>query len=313
MHVTVFYRFILPACGNPFFLCLPTMQFRYPMKFIPSLFLLTALSACRQNYSEAQRRPVVVSEPILNKQGSDLAARFNPPEGYRRYGFSSNAYGYFLRHIPLKPHGAVVHYFDGREKSNPHIYAAVLPLDVGNKDLQQCADAVMRLRAEYFYKQKRFSEIEFTLTKGFRADFDHWQQGYRPDINESKISWIKTAAPANDYQTYRAYLDFVYAYAGTLSLSRTLKSVPFQEMQVGDVLIIGGSPGHAVTVMDMAQTADGKKIYLLSQSYMPAQDIQILENPDNPSISPWYELKAGYYTIHTPQWDFTTDQLKRFP
>ena len=50
---------------------------------------------------------------------------------------------------------------------------------------------------------------------------------------------------------------------------------PVTSMQIGDVLIQGGSPGHAVIVVDMAENpATGEKLYLLAQSYMPAQDIQ---------------------------------------
>jgi hypothetical protein len=83
-------------------------------------------------------------------------------------------------------------------------------------------------------------------------------------------------------------------------------------MLPGDVLIIGGSPGHAETVMDMAEDDRGRKVFLLSQSYMPAQDIQILENPSNTDISPWYHLKEAPYTVRTPQYDFRTTDLKRW-
>jgi hypothetical protein len=38
---------------------------------------------------------------------------------------------------------------------------AVMDLPVGNKDLQQCADAIMRLRAEYLYRPGQFNSIRF--------------------------------------------------------------------------------------------------------------------------------------------------------
>jgi hypothetical protein len=61
----------------------------------------------------------------------------------------------------------------------------------------------------------------------------------------------------------------------------------------------------------MAQNpATGQQVYLLAQSYMPAQEIQLLINPNNASISPWYELKNE--TIETPEWTFEPVDLRRF-
>ncbi|MGI6588562.1 MAG: DUF4846 domain-containing protein [Peptococcia bacterium] len=44
---------------------------------------------------------------------------------------------------------------------------------------------------------------------------------------------------------------------------------------------------------------------------MPAQEIQLLANPDNRKISPWYILSTDE-KIHTPEWVFTKDDLMRF-
>ena len=60
-------------------------------------------------------------------------------------------------------------------------------------------------------------------------------------------------------------------------------------MRIGDVFIIGGSPGHAVIVVDMAVNPEThEKVFLLAQSYMPAQQIQLLKNNNDPDLSPWY-------------------------
>ena len=78
---------------------------------------------------------------------------------------------------------------------------------------------------------------------------------------------------------------------------------------------IGGhhhGTGHAVIVVDMAENpATGEKLYLLAQSYMPAQDIQVLVNLKERDKSPWYTLK-GEGSILTPEWGFTSADLKRF-
>jgi hypothetical protein len=79
----------------------------------------------------------------------------------------------------------------------------------------------------------------------------------------------------------------------------------------GDVLIRGGFPGHAVIVIDVAINKGGKKIYLLAQSYMPAQDIHVLINPVNKLLSPWYEVHDKT-NIETPEYTFTKFELKRW-
>ena len=55
----------------------------------------------------------------------------------------------------------------------------------------------------------------------------------------------------------------VFMYAGTASLSRELPTVLYTSLQPGDVFIKGGSPGHAVIVMDVAiHPNTGKKVFL---------------------------------------------------
>jgi hypothetical protein len=104
-------------------------------------------------------------------------------------------------------------------------------------------------------------------------------------------------------------MDMVFAYSGTLSLEKELISVSIDNMSIGDVFIVGGSPGHAVIVVDMAVNSLGEKIFLLAQSYMPAQQTQLLINPMDDDISPWYSLK-GKEKLITPEWTFELDTLK---
>ena len=105
---------------------------------------------------------------------------------------------------------------------------------------------------------------------------------------------------------------YIFSYANTRSLHQEMNPVNIMDMQIGDVFIQKKNPyGHAVIVVDMAvDPTSGKKVYLLAQSYMPAQDTQILLNPMNDRLSPWYELNKE--TINTPEWTFETSDLRRF-
>lgn len=183
-------------------------------------------------------------------------------------------------------------------------------MDVGTRDLQQCADAVMRLRAEYLFAQGRLDDVHFNFTNGFRADFTKWAAGYRVGIDEDRVRWMKTAAADASHKSLRAFLDVVYSYAGTRSLEKELTPVPLANIQAGDVFVHGGSPGHAVIVVDMARDAAGKKMFLLAQSYMPAQEIQVLKNPARRDA--WYAVDDIGDVLETPEWEFGVGELKRF-
>lgn len=140
-------------------------------------------------------------------------------------------------------------------------------------------------------------------------DYDKWKAGNRLSVNGNITSWIKTHAVSNSYKDFRKYLEIVFTYAGTLSLNKSLKSKKLKDLEPGDVFIIGGSPGHAVTVMDVVENNKGEKLLMLAQSYMPAQETHILKNFNNPELSPWY--KADFEgSLYTPQWKFEKENLK---
>lgn len=249
---------------------------------------------------------------LINKNGKTVQERFNVPEGFERVPVSNNSFGEYLRSLPLKPHGSSVKLYNGITKIR-NVHEAVLDIDVGDRDLQQCADAAIRLRAEYLYQAKQYDKIHFHFTSGFRADYTKWMEGYRIEVRGNDASWVKQTGFSNDYTTFRKYLEMVFTYAGTLSLSQEIKKVPLEEMEIGDIFVQGGSPGHCVMVLDMAENKEtGEKLFLLAQSYMPAQDIHVLKNPLNGDGNPWYPVKFGEKLI-TPEWEFTEDHLGRFP
>ena len=164
---------------------------------------------------------------IINPEGNTIESRINPPSGYIRNNLEASSYADYLRKLPVKPNGSFVHYYDGSNKPNAGIYEAVVDLPIGNKDLHQCADAVMRLRAEYLYQQKQYDKIHFNLTNGFRVDYSKWMQGYRILVNGNKTSWIHSAQPSNSPTDFWKYMELIFSYAGTLSLSKELIPVEF--------------------------------------------------------------------------------------
>lgn len=169
----------------------------------------------------------------------------------------------------------------------------------------------MLLGAEYLYSLEEYDKISFNFVSGFKAEYKKWMEGYRIKVEGNNVSYYKAAEPSNTYESFRKYMNMVFAYSGTLSLEKELSAVDINDMQVGDVFIIGGSPGHAVIVVDIAVNDLDEKVFLLAQSYMPAQQTQILINPMDEDISPWYSLE-GKDKLRTPEWTFELDTLKRF-
>jgi hypothetical protein len=240
-----------------------------------------------------------------------LGARIAPPAGFVREDVAPGSFAEWLRGLPLKPGRPPVHLFDGRLKGNQEAHAAVVDIDVGTHDLQQCADAVMRLRAEYLFASGQADRVAFRFTSGHPAEFARWARGERPVVKGSTVRWASAAAPDTSHASFRRYLDAVFNYAGSSSLASELRPVDVGTVAAGDVFIHPGFPGHAVLVVDTARDPrSGRRVFLMVQSYMPAQEIHLLRNPG--AQHPWYPLDFGE-TLVTPEWTFARNELRRFP
>ncbi|MBC6698914.1 DUF4846 domain-containing protein [Hymenobacter sp. BT190] len=242
-----------------------------------------------------------------------LAAQFAPPRGCVRMPVAPGSFGQWLRGLPLLPAGAPVKLYNGQLKDPQNVHAAVVNIDVGTRDLQQCADAVIRLRGEYQFAQNP-AQVHFHLTSGHDIRFADWYSGKGFRVSGDDVLPANRPVEAPSHATFRRYLDQIFTYAGTLSLDRELTPVPLAAVQPGDVLIRGGSPGHAVLVLDVAeQLSSGRRYVLLAQSYMPAQQIHVLRNPwGDPALGAWFAIDPSQPKFSTPEWTFRREELKRF-
>jgi hypothetical protein len=187
-------------------------------------------------------------------------------------------------------------------------HAAIIDYDVGNTDLQQCADALMRLRAEYLFSQKRFHEIGFHFTSGHRYSYTEYCKGKRPVPRGNSVRFVSTSPVSISHQSLRQYLDIVYTYAGTISLANELLTAT--KFTIGTIIISPGSPGHCLIITDEATGVDGEKLYKLVEGYTPAQSIYVLRNVAEPTLGYWHRLSKG--PLETASYIFQTYQLKKF-
>lgn len=259
--------------------------------------------------SEKPKEEVVEKLNLLNTEGQTIEERYKPPQGFKRVEVEPGSYQEFLRKQKLKPYGSKVLYHDGREKKKEHVYDSVLDVETGPRDLHQCADAIMLLRAEYLYANQRYDEIKFHFVSGFLTEYSKWMEGYRIDPD---TGYYPAGIPGDtSYETFREYMDMVFAYAGTLSMLNEAKPIEPENIKIGDIFL---DRGHTIIIMDIAENAEGEKMFIVAQSYMPAQQTQILKNGNNPDISPWYSLNTVIKDkmIRTPEWKFNLSDLMEY-
>jgi hypothetical protein len=222
-----------------------------------------------------------------------LVNRITPPKGYSRIKVKKGSFAHWLRHLPLKKPNSKVYYYNDQEKHTQEIHEGVIDIDVGNNDLQKSEDAVIRLRAEYLFAQKRFAEIEF-ITQ-----------------NQDTLA-LNAISKEPTYKQFRRYLDALAALNSPLSFSESLNFINLNELAIGDVFVQPADPGHAAIIVDLAENEARQQVFLLAQAFTPAQDIHIIKNFDNAQIfQTWYPTNFGT-TLYTPEWEFTINDLMRF-
>ncbi len=254
----------------------------------------------------------VLSPNYINKDGMTISERIKVPDTYTRVKYPEGSFSSYIQNYKLKSFDAKVINYDGK----PYVYQSghvgVLEVPVPSNGLQQCADALIRIRAEYLWEINRKDDIGFNFTSGHYCSWKKYAEGYRPKINGSKVSFHKTASRDTSKQNFYKYLNLIYTYAGTQSLYNELpKIINKANVEVGDMLIYPGSPGHVIMVVDKITTIDGDILFIFAQGNTPAQSVHILKNLNDTSISPWYDIEMNQY-LEIPTYYFNKTQFIRF-
>ena len=231
-----------------------------------------------------------------------LDTRMTPPEGFARVELHPEGFGAWLRRLPVRPDGSVVRTYAGDVVAAPA--QAVVPLDLGSGDLQQCADSVLRLYAEYRWTRGDAEDLEFHFTSGDGSRWSDWRRGERFRVHGTSVERVLTVPVADDHASYRAWLQHTFMYAGTRSLKLDAQRVPPPvPLTAGDVFVSPGSPGHAVLVLDVAVDEGGRRVGLLGQGFMPAQTFHVLKGQGGHVLSGWFLLPHDPEdTLKTPSW-----------
>ncbi|MFT3951614.1 MAG: DUF4846 domain-containing protein [Oscillospiraceae bacterium] len=234
--------------------------------------------------------PVTIRADAGESPAATQETALAPPAGYTRT--TADGFAAYLRGLPMKADNTVLTW---NGKNAGQDAAAVYQMDLGAGDVQQCADSIIRLYAEYFYAQSAYDKITFSLTNGDVLRYTDWRAGKRLLAAGSFSAMVKLAGEDDSYAAFRKYLGSVMHYAGTKSLAADSTKLALADLTVGDLLLHPGTPGHVMLVVDEAVNADGARCFLFAQGYTPAQDFHVVKNALHPA-DPWFyenELAGG--------------------
>ncbi|MBU1243435.1 DUF4846 domain-containing protein [Myxococcota bacterium] len=251
-----------------------------------------------------------------------LAQRTNPPpKGFSRVPAAIGSYAWWLRHLPVLAPGEPLRYHDGSlvPRGNSGV-TAIVDLDTGRRDLQQCMDVLIRLRAEYLRAAGLERRISFRYTGGRYFSWSSWQKGLRPDRTTPDLKLVPKAAWSDSRGSFMGYLQTLFYDTGTMHHQNEPAVAP-AELAIGDFFVYppisSTQNGHAVIVLDLAVSATGERRIVVAQGDTPATDLHVLKTPrrgtyGDPGTS-WFVVPAGDFT-GTFLWPtpFSWDMLRRF-
>lgn len=255
---------------------------------------------------------LIETQNLINKDSLTIKTRVNIPKGYKRVKYPKGSFQEYLRNYKLKPFGSKIVNYDNSLYYWQQGHIGILEIPVPKNGLQQCADALIRIRSEYLWNTNQKDKIGFNFTSGHHCSWLEYAEGYRPKINGSNVSFHKTSLKNHSKENFYKYLNLIYMYSGTLSLYTELPKIDdAKNLKIGDMLIKGGSPGHIVMICDEVINDKGDTLFLLFQGNTPAQSVHLVKNLGNINLSPWYKLEKDII-IPVSNYTFGSSKFVRF-
>ncbi len=281
--------------------------------FIPALLIIGFIWFSKTAQPVKDNIVGFVTKPdLINEEGLTVSQRVKLPEGFQRVYYPEGSFQAYIQNYTLKEFGAPVVNYDGSHYFFQQGHFGVLEVPVPSNGLQQCADALIRLRSEYLWEQDRKDEIGFEFTSGDYCSWKKYAEGFRPKIKGNKVSFHKTARKDTSKDNFYRYLNLIYTYSGTISLHEEMPAVQkIEDLRVGDMMIYPGSPGHVVMIADIAVNEAGEKLFIFVQGNTPAQSVHLLKNLEDLDNSPWYKIRLGE-EMAIPGYVFSKAKFIRF-
>jgi hypothetical protein len=254
--------------------------------------------------SQASGAPLQVSGTI--------ETRFPPPPDYTRVRVEPGSFAEWLRGLPLAPEGSEVVRYDSavvRPADDPYV-AAIVAIDIGSADLQQSADVLIRLHAEWLWSQGKHAAINYPGATKLAMPLSRWEKGQRLISQGANVYWaVQTKPQAADYKEFRRYLDAVFAWANSSSLSRSTKPIEKPEDAApGDFFLHTKPPGHVAILLDIAEKPSGERVALLGQALSPTESVHVIR-PGRATA--WFSLRPQQPIVTARSAEFNWNELRR--
>jgi len=249
------------------------------------LFIFLLAAACGSAHHSDDLPENTASHHVYQKV-SDIPV----PDGFHRIAQLRSTYTGWITDLPLKSGKTILDYTGKVIRNTFYKIWAVLdrPL-LFQQDLEQCADFAMRLWADFHQEAGRLEDL-------FLFDYSGNKKFYK-----------------NADLPYQRFLKQAFSYSNSYSLKQGCQTVTPVNLRPGDLIVQNerGGVGHVSVIMDMCTSPDGRVLFLIGYSFMPAQEFHIEKADPSYGISGWFSLE-GYYRYLTDHLNMGKPVLRRF-
>jgi hypothetical protein len=229
-------------------------------------------------------------------QQPTIASQIPVPNGFVRKSFPQGSFSQWIQNLPLKKSNQILAY-NGNAINDPsrnvialyNVFAVVdMPL-LFKTDIEQCADYCMRFWAEYHKSINKLDKL------------------YLFDYNGNKKLYSSSG------KSWSGFLKWAFSYSNSYSLKKGCAEIKEGNAAPGDMVVQNesGGVGHVSMIVDMAESKEGKKVYLIGFGFMPAQEFHIEKAADTYGFGGWFTLE-GFYRFLDEFLDLGKPVLRRF-
>jgi Domain of unknown function (4846) len=224
--------------------------------------------------------------------GQNLAIRNSipVPNGYQRQAYDGGSFSDWIQNLNLKEQPVIRDYRGSAIDSRFYNVWGVVQMPLlFQSDLEQCADFAMRLWAEYHKATGKLDRL------------------YLFDYSGNRKTFISSG------KSFPQFLRLAFAGTNSHSLKQGCKGIASGEIVPGDMFVQNerGGIGHVSVVLDVSRSKEGKKLYLIGYSFMPAQEFHIEKAREQYGIEGWFTFE-GYVRYLADFLNYGKPVLRRF-